>query len=142
MVSANSTYSFFATGNRTLLANFSQITYTISISSNPTAGGSASGSGVYNSGSSATVSATPAAGYQFVNWTQGGTAVSANTSYTFTVTSNLTLVANFIRITYTVSVGASPVIGWCCKRRWNIYFRYFSNRYCSAILRLPVCKLD
>jgi uncharacterized repeat protein (TIGR02543 family) len=111
VVSANSTYSFFATGNRTLLANFSQITYTISISSNPTTGGSASGNGVYNSGSSATVSVTPSDGYQFVNWTQGGTSVSSNTSYTFIVTSNLSLVANFIRITYTVSVGASPVAG-------------------------------
>ncbi len=111
VVSENSTYSFFATGNRTLLANFSQIAYTISISSNPTAGGSASGSGVYNSGSSATVSATPADGYQFVNWTQGGTSVSSNSSYTFIVTSNVSLVANFTRITYTVTVGASPVAG-------------------------------
>ena len=111
MVSANSTYSFFATENRTLLANFSQITYTISISSNPTAGGSASGNGVYNSGSSVTVSATPADGYQFVNWTQGGTSVSSNTSYTFIVTSNMSLIANFIRITYTVSVAASPASG-------------------------------
>ena len=110
-VSTNSTYSFFATGNRILLANFSQITYTLSISSNPAAGGSASGSGVYISGSSATVSATPASGYQFVNWTQGSTSVSANASYTFAVTSNVTLVANFIRITFTVSIAASPASG-------------------------------
>ena len=109
--SENSTYSFFATGNRSLLANFSRITYTISISSNPSTGGSASGNGVYNSGSSATVSATPADGYQFVNWTQGGTSVSSNSSYTFIVTSNVSLVANFIRITYIVTVGANPVAG-------------------------------
>jgi hypothetical protein len=35
-------------------------------------------------------------GYEFTNWTEGGTQVSTNSNYTFTVTSNRTLVANFV----------------------------------------------
>ena len=108
-VSSNSTYNFIASANRTLIANFIQ-TVTISTLSNPVAGGSTSGGGTYNSGTSATVTATPAAGYRFVNWTENGTQVSTLSSYTFTVSANRTLVANFILI-YTISTSSSPVAG-------------------------------
>ncbi len=39
--------------------------------------------------------ATPGAGYDFVNWTESGSQVSTNTSYTFTLTSDRNLVAEF-----------------------------------------------
>ena len=38
----------------------------------------------------------PNAGYAFSNWTENGALVSANSTYSFTVTSNRSLVANFI----------------------------------------------
>jgi uncharacterized repeat protein (TIGR02543 family) len=41
------------------------------------------------------VTATAKAGYNFVNWTQNGNPVNVSPSYTFTLTSNVTLVANF-----------------------------------------------
>ena len=49
--------------------------YTVAVSADPTAGGTVSGGGTYTSGSRCTVTATPAPGYQFVNWKRGNTVV-------------------------------------------------------------------
>jgi uncharacterized repeat protein (TIGR02543 family) len=111
VVSTSTSYSFTVSANRTLVANFNLLTYSISTSSSPAAGGSTSGGGTYNYGNGATVSADPATGYQFVNWTQGGTSVSTNSSYSFTVTGNRTLVANFSQITYSIITSSSPTAG-------------------------------
>jgi len=108
-VSANASYTFTATASHTLIANFLQ-TFSVTTSSSPAAGGSTTGSGTYDSGTSVTVSATPAAGYRFVNWTESGVSVSTNASYSFTTSSNRTLVANFMR-TFSVSTSASPASG-------------------------------
>ncbi|MDQ7816908.1 MAG: hypothetical protein RDU14_07750, partial [Melioribacteraceae bacterium] len=94
-VSTSTSYSFTATSNRTLVANFAVKTYTISTSSSPSAGGTTSGGGSKTHGSSVTVTATANTGYNFVNWTESGNQVSTSTSYSFTATSNRTLVANF-----------------------------------------------
>ena len=83
-------------------------TFTISVSASPSAGGTVSGGGTYSSGSMATVTATPNACYSFVNWTEGDTVVSTSASYTFTVTSDRTLVAHFALIQYTISASVSP----------------------------------
>ncbi len=49
-----------------------------------------------DAGTSVTFTATPAAGYDFVNWTQGGVVVpGAGATYTTTITANTALVANF-----------------------------------------------
>jgi hypothetical protein len=109
VVSTGSSYSFTASATRSLVANFIR-TYTISTSSIPAAGGSTAGGGTFDSGSSVTVTATPSTGYRFVNWTEGGSSVSTNANYTFTLSSNRTLVANFIRI-YTISTSVSPTAG-------------------------------
>lgn len=69
--------------------------YAIGVSANPLAGGSTSGGGSYPEGGTVTVTAIPAVGYEFVNWTEGGVQVSASASYSFMVTTNRTLVANF-----------------------------------------------
>uniref|UniRef100_UPI0032176F75 InlB B-repeat-containing protein n=1 Tax=uncultured Draconibacterium sp. TaxID=1573823 RepID=UPI0032176F75 len=94
-VSTNANYSFTVTSIRTLVANFEAKTYNISLSASPSNGGSVSGSGGYSSGATANLSATAASGYDFVNWTENGTQVSTNANYSFTVTSNRTLIANF-----------------------------------------------
>ena len=109
-VSTNSTYSFQVTGTRTLVANFTP-TYTITVSANPTNGGTVTGNGTYQQGQQCTVSATPATGYIFTNWTENGIVVSTSASYTFTVNSNRTLVANFNLKSYTISASASPTAG-------------------------------
>ena len=49
----------------------------------------------YVNGTSCTVIATPNEGYYFANWTEDGAVVSSDANYTFEVTDDLTLVANF-----------------------------------------------
>jgi hypothetical protein len=109
-VSVSAVYPFTVNADRTLVANFVP-TYTIATSAEPNAGGTTGGDATYNSGSSVTVTATANAGYNFVNWTEGGIEVSASASYGFTATANRTLVANFALNTYTITTSASPSAG-------------------------------
>jgi hypothetical protein len=76
--------------------------YTITVSANPTSGGSpyigntpGTTQATFTSGQSCTVHANPANGYNFIKWTENGAQVSANANYTFTVTSNRNLVAHY-----------------------------------------------
>jgi hypothetical protein len=50
---------------------------------------------VYDTGVSATVTATPKTGYKFLKWSDGTNDVSTNASYTFTTSSDITLTAYF-----------------------------------------------
>ena len=111
IVSTNAEYSFTATADRTLVANFEAITYTISATANPTDGGTIEGAGNYNYGQNVTLTATANTGYTFVNWTEDDAEVSANATYSFTITDNRTLVANFQINTYIVSASANPTDG-------------------------------
>lgn len=95
IVSQETPYSFTASNNRTLVANFSLISYSISASINPANSGTVSGAGSYNFGQTASLTATPATGYIFSKWTENGVQVSTNKTYSFTVNSNRTLIANF-----------------------------------------------
>jgi len=81
--------------NVTATANYTVKSHTISLSVNNSAYGTVSGGGSYNCGSSATVVATPATGYNFLGWYEGTTRVSTNATYTFTVNGNRTLQARF-----------------------------------------------
>ncbi len=107
IVSTNASYSFTVTGDRTLIANFTQNAFTINVSANPTAGGTVTGGGAHEHGQSCTVTATANNGYTFVNWTENGSQVSTNASYSFTVDSNRTLVANFQQNLYTLTVSSN-----------------------------------
>ena len=57
--------------------------------------GNVTGAGTYEEGKTATLTATPAEGYQFVNWTVGEEVVSTENPYSFVVTADVALVANF-----------------------------------------------
>jgi len=94
-ISDNASYTFTAQNNRNIEAQFIQQTYQINLSANPTDGGVVSGGGTKSSGTQVTVQATENPNWVFTNWTENGTIVSTNKSYTFTATSNRTLVANF-----------------------------------------------
>jgi len=110
VVSTNASYSFNVTGNRNLVANFTAIpqSYTITVSANPTNGGNVTGGGSYQESHSCTVIATPATGYTFLRWTENGQQVSTNASYTFTVTGNRNLVAQFQLQSFTINVSIDP----------------------------------
>ena len=111
-VSTSASYTFTLNSNVTLVANFTPAAqYTVAVSASPSAGGTVSGGGTFAAGSSRTVTATANSGYNFVNWTQNGSQVSTSASYTFTLNSNVTLVANFAPVQYTVAVSASPSAG-------------------------------
>ena len=65
---------------------------------NPEEGGAVEGDGSYVNGSNCTLTATPNDGYTFVNWTENDEVVSTEASYTFTVTQDRNLMANFTAI--------------------------------------------
>ncbi len=111
IVSTDSQYTFVVTSDRSLIANFEKRKFTVKTSSNPAEGGTTSGDGRYEQGSQVTVTATPATGYQFKNWTENDKIVSTDSQYTFIITSNRNLVANFDKIKYNVLTSASPQEG-------------------------------
>ena len=114
VVSTNSSYTLAMNINHSLVANFvpDTVKWNVATSAAPVAGGTTSGGGLFNDGSSVTVVATPNAGHAFTNWTAGGVVASAAASYTFTAIADVTLVANFTVIpNYTVSTSAAPIAG-------------------------------
>ena len=60
-------------------------------------------------GTEVTATATPAEGYEFVNWTKGDDVVSTDNPYTFTAVADLALVANFKAIKYDVTFDVDGV---------------------------------
>ena len=112
VVSTQASYTFVVNSNRNLVANFQAQTqnYNITVSANPTNGGTVTGGGSYQQGQSCTVHATANSGFTFTNWTENGSVVSTQANYTFTVSGNRTLVANFQAQpqNYTISVSANP----------------------------------
>ena len=111
VVSTQANYTFTVNSNRTLMANFTPQQYTITATADPVNGGNVTGGGTFNYGNSCTLSATPAPGYTFINWTKNGTQVSTNATYTFTVTESAAYVAHFQLQTFTINVMADPAEG-------------------------------
>ncbi len=70
---------------------------TLAVSASPPTWGTVTGEGTFPRGSSqnVTVTATANKGFTFTGWSEGGTVVSTAASYTFTLTTDRTLVANF-----------------------------------------------
>ncbi|MFO0836804.1 MAG: hypothetical protein U0638_17725 [Phycisphaerales bacterium] len=110
-VSTNWRYSFTVTRDRTLVANFVPA-YTISTDSYPLFGGTTTGAGIYNQGSSVTVTATPRLGFEFVGWTVYGNTVSTSNPYTFNAASSIPVVAQFVNgmksVTFDTDSGSPP----------------------------------
>lgn len=72
------------------------VSFNIGATTIPMEGGEVSGTGIYSAGAECTLTATANEGYIFINWTENGEVVSSDAEYTFTVTSNRNLVANFM----------------------------------------------
>ena len=90
----------------------SPATYTINASSNPSDGGSITGTGYYVEGATCTLTATANEGYTFINWTESGEEVSTEATYSFEVGGNRTLVANFEEVITTVTQTSTFNTGW------------------------------
>ncbi len=67
----------------------------ITVSANPSEGGTVSGGGSFPEGTEVTVSATANNHFAFRNWTEDGIEVSNDATYSFTVNNDRDLVANF-----------------------------------------------
>ncbi len=95
--------------------------YLIQVASNPTEGGTVSGGGTYEASTECTLTATPNEGFIFQNWTENGEVVSNDAEYSFAVTGDRNLIANFVYEstgTLTVYDGTAtdegvPIVGWC-----------------------------
>ena len=69
---------------------------TVDTSASPLDSGTTTGGGFYTNNTTATVTATPGAGFAFANWTDNGKVVSSSSSYSFTNLVNRSLVATFV----------------------------------------------
>lgn len=105
-VSDAAEYTFKVTGNTALTAKFEKTDapvdpvekYTVTVKSADENMGTVSGGGEVEKDKNATVTAKAKDGYAFVNWTVNGNEVSKDVTYTFAVTENVTLTANFKKV--------------------------------------------
>jgi hypothetical protein len=72
--------------------------FTLTTVVDPAGTGLTTGDGIYVLNQSATVTAVPNATYFFEKWTIDGSEVSTSATYTFNVTSDITLTANFAKL--------------------------------------------
>ena len=94
IVSIDSIYTFVVTANRNLVATFVPQFIVTTIGS-PINGGTTQGGGLFNANQICTLKASFNLGYIFGNWTENGNIVSMDSVYTFVVTANRNMVANF-----------------------------------------------
>ena len=109
VVSMDAEYSFVAAIDRVLVANFLQDGYNmVTTFVNPKGTGTVEGSGAYETNENVTLKAVPGLGYEFVNWTEGGEVVSEDAEYSFVITTDRYLVANFRLTKHDVVVTMNP----------------------------------
>lgn len=94
-----------------LTAYFEPNNTVLSLNASPAGGGTIYGEGTFGPGTDVTVSAEPAIGYVFVNWTDGGNIVSTSANYDFTLNDSTTLTANFVAQEWNITGAADPVAG-------------------------------
>ena len=105
--SASTTASM--TQARSLTANFSLKSYTLSLQSGN--GGIVVGAGTFDHGQQATIQATPQTGYVFDTWTEAGVSISANPSTTILMNGDKNWTAIFTiqpSNTYSLTLSSSP----------------------------------
>ena len=83
----------------------------ISVTANPSKGGTVSGGGEYNFAETCTVVATPKEGYTFMGWTENEEVVSNDLEYSFSAINDRELVANFAHTTM-VEIGENQTTSY------------------------------
>lgn len=81
--------------DNTLTAVFENTQKEINVISNPSWGGTVTGSGTYNYGERVTITASPRAGYTFLNWAKEGTIFADEKTYSFNADESCTIQGNF-----------------------------------------------
>ena len=98
-VTTESTYSFEVSDSANYVAHFSLNSYDVTVTADPDEGGTVTGAGTYTHGTLDTLTAMANMGYYFVNWTENGEEVSTDHTFSFEVTADRQLVANFNQMT-------------------------------------------
>lgn len=152
VVSTNANYTFSATANRTLVANFQENstpsdTYTVITYANPSNGGYTIGEWddvhgtfvQFPAGSVVTLEAVAYTGYTFTSWTENtadGAVVSTSAVYTFTINSNRVLYANFTyggsENTVSINATANPTDGGTIQGAGNYEYGSFVTLTATA----------
>ena len=105
IVSYDAELSFPVALDCDLVANFS-LPLTITAEADPAEGGTITGAGEFDYGTTCTLTAVANENYTFMYWTENGTQVSNTYEYSFTVTSDRNLVAHF-SLPLTISASAN-----------------------------------
>jgi uncharacterized repeat protein (TIGR02543 family) len=95
--------------NKSITANFSPVTHTLSVNVNPSGSGSVTkdpNKSSYNHNEVVQLTATPEPRYTFSGWS--GDAAGTLNPLSVTMDSNKTITANFTPMTYTLSVNVNP----------------------------------
>lgn len=96
-------------GDKMCIAWFKKKKYTIVTNVFPANGGTVSGAGIYNKGTSVDINAIPATGYQFDHWSGD---LSGNVNPTIILMNdNKSITAHFIEIQYTLTTSVEPPDG-------------------------------
>lgn len=95
MMSVEANYAFPLTTHTALTAIFVAQTNPITTAAAPAEGGSVTGAGVFGHGATVTLTAIPASGFAFNNWTLGGAPAGTNNPVTFDALADYVFVANF-----------------------------------------------
>ena len=85
-------------------------TYTVAVVADPVAGGTVTGGGQYQAGTSCTIEATAEDDYYFVKWTSSDGEVTTNNPHSFTVTKDITWTAKFRLCTNLLLHGSSNTL--------------------------------
>ncbi len=111
VVSTNAAYTFTVTEAESYVAHFTLNSYELTVSADPTEGGSVTGGGTYNHFDECTLTATANTGYTFQNWTLNDEVVSTDAEYTFEVSGGGEYVAHFQLNSYEIAATADPAEG-------------------------------
>ena len=109
VVSEENAYTFTITKDRDLIANFvsTNVSYNVTLIVIPIEAGSVTGSGYYSAGDKVVLKATANEGYKFASWIENGTVISNETEFSFTITGNKIIVANFEQMDYSVTASVN-----------------------------------
>ena len=99
-IKGNYTFTWTYATN-TLTVTYPAVKYNVKVTAE---NGTVTGDGEYEEGATATLTADPAEGYEFTCWTSGEDTVSTANPYTFPVTANVALVANFKKSVQTITL--------------------------------------
>lgn len=110
-ISNENPYTYRILDESRLKAVFQPAGWTITTGSNLSLGGTTAGDGIYPQGSTVEVTATPAAGFEFMHWVENGEIVSTETVYRFVAENDRQLLADFQIHYFQIQVEANPTIG-------------------------------